>query len=77
MGILGESVSAMVAPPAIGGSSLGGNTYTAYRCRDLKEEPNEEEEPWKRIRAERITKYSSPPGTVSMFKMLPQIDNQC
>ena len=67
----------MATPPAIGGSSLGGNTYTVSRFRDLKEEPNEEEEPWKRIRAEIITKYSAPPGTFSMFKMLPQTDNQC
>ena len=67
----------MVAPTAIGGSSLVVKKYTAYLCHDREEEPNEEEEPWKRIRAERITKYSAPPGTVSMFKMLPQIDNQC
>ena len=50
---------------------------TAYCCRDREEEPNEEEEPQNRIRAETITKSSAPPGTVSMFKMLPQPDNQC
>ena len=76
MGILGYYVAAMVAPPAICGSSLGGNKDTESCCRDSKEELNEEEEPWKRIRAETITKSPAPPGIVSMFKLLPQTDNQ-
>ena len=74
---LGDSIAAMATPTAIGGISLGGDKYTASCCHDCKEEPNEEEDPRKRIQAETITKSSTPPGTVSMFKMLPQTDNQC
>ena len=58
----------MVAPPAIGGSSLGGKKDTAFHCNDCEEETNEEKEPRKRIREETITKYSAQPGTVSMLK---------
>ena len=76
-GSLGDSVSCIVATPEIGGSSLCGKQDTASIFRDQEEEPNEEEEPWKRIRSEIITKYSTPPGTVSIFKMLPQTDKQC
>ena len=67
----------MLAPPEIGGSSLGGKKDTSYCCHDCEEEPYEEEEPRKRIREETITKYLPPPVTISMFKMLPQTDNQC
>ena len=76
-GSLGYSVAAMATPPEICGSSFVGKKHTAYRCLGCKEEPNEEEEPRKRIREETITKSSAPSGTVSMFKMLPQTDNQC
>ena len=55
---------------------MGGEKDTASRFRDRKEEPNKEKDPRKRIRAEIITKSSAPPGTVSIFKMLPQTDNQ-
>ena len=72
-GILGDSVATMVTPSAIVGRSLGGKKDTASCCHDLEEEPNEEEYPRKRIREETITKSLAPPGTVSMFKMLPQI----
>ena len=67
----------MATPPEIGGSSLGGDKYTASCCRDREEEPNEEEDPWKRIQAETINKSLASPGTVSIFRMLPQTDNQC
>ena len=67
----------MAAPPEIGGSSLGGKKDTESCCRDCSEKPNEEEEPWKRIQAETITKSLDPPVTVIMFKILPQTDNQC
>ena len=40
MGSLGESVAAMVAPPSICGSSLGGDKDTVSRCRDREEERN-------------------------------------
>ena len=67
----------MVTPPAIGGSSLGYKKDTAYCWCDREEEPNEEENPRKHIQSETITKYSAPPGTVSMSKMLTQTDNKC
>ena len=67
----------MVSTPAIGGSSLGGKKDTASRFRDSEEETNEGEYPWKSILAETITKSLDPPGTVSMFKMLPQTDKKC
>ena len=74
---LGDYVASIVAPPEIGGSSLGDKKDTASRCRDHEEEPDEEEDPRKHIQAETITKALAPPGTVSMFKMFPQTDNQC
>ena len=67
----------MVAPPAIGGSSLGGKKDTASCFRCHEEEPNEEEDLRMRIWEETITKSSAPLWTVIMFKMLPQTDNQC
>ena len=63
--------------PSIGGSNLGGDKYTKSCCGDREEEPNEEDDPPKRIQAEKIIKFLAPPGTVSMFKMLPQTYNQC
>ena len=75
-GFLVDPCATISTHPAIGGRSLGGDKYTASCCRDCDEDPNEEEYPRKRIRAETITKSSAPSGTVSMFKMLPQIDNQ-
>ena len=76
-GSLGDSVAPIVATPAIGGISLGGKKDTAYCFRDCEEELNEEEDPRKRIREEKITISLNPPGTISIFKILPQTDNQC
>ena len=66
----------MDTPTTIGGSILSGEKYTSYLCSVCEDKPNEQEEPRKRIWAEKINKSLSPPGTVSMFKMLPQKDNQ-
>ena len=75
-GSLGDSIAVISTHPEIGGNSLGVEKYSASRCHYCEEEPNEEEDPRNCIREETINRYSASPGTVSMFKMLPQTVNK-